>query len=145
MVTITKVKIISYKKNNGFTLIELLVVIAIIGLMSSIVLAALNSGRDKGSDASVKTQLVGIRSQAELYNTNNNTYVAMCTTDPNIAKMVTAARAAGGGVVADSPCNSNANTWAVSAKLKGGGFWCVDYLGKSKYEPSAIGGSITCP
>lgn len=36
---------------KGFTILELLIVIAIIGLLSAVVLAALNSSRSKGRDA----------------------------------------------------------------------------------------------
>ncbi|MEK7539247.1 MAG: type II secretion system protein [Patescibacteria group bacterium] len=42
------------KNNKGFTLIELLVVIAIIGLLSSVVLASLNTSRKKAKDVAIK-------------------------------------------------------------------------------------------
>ena len=64
------------KKNQGFTLIELLVVIAIIGILSSVVLASLNTARNKGVDAAVKSNLANARAQAEMYyDANANSYV----------------------------------------------------------------------
>jgi len=56
-------------------LIELLVVIAIIGILSSIILASLNTARAKGADAAIESSLDQLRSQGEIYyDSNNNTY-----------------------------------------------------------------------
>lgn len=62
------------KATPGFTLIELLVVIAIIGILSSVVLASLNSARMKSRDARRISDLNQIRNALELYYSVNGTY-----------------------------------------------------------------------
>lgn len=54
-------------KIKGFTLIELLVVIAIIGLLSSVVLASLNTARMKSRDAKRLSDMHQMQIALELY------------------------------------------------------------------------------
>ena len=119
---------------KGFTLIELLVVIAIIGILSSVVLASLNTARGKGANAAVKANLNNIRAQAELVydNANPNKYATVCA-DPNVVKAVAAATSAGGSAAI---CTNNDNNWSVSSPLKlhenTFTHWCVDNTGTSR-------------
>jgi prepilin-type N-terminal cleavage/methylation domain-containing protein len=84
----------SSHKDRGFTLIELLVVIAIIGILSSVVLASLNSARKKGRDARRISDIKQLQLALELYYDNNNseypeavsdldpTYISVAPADP---------------------------------------------------------------
>ena len=139
-------------KNKGFTLIELLVVIAIIGILSSVVLASLNTARSKGADAAIKSNLANIRAQAEiLYDTNGGYGVDITPTafavgacaatadtlfaDSNISSQIAAAgNASNAGGIGQGSCVSTASGWAVSVPLKGvpANSWCVDSAGASK-------------
>jgi prepilin-type N-terminal cleavage/methylation domain-containing protein len=58
----------------GFTLIELLVVIAIIGLISSVVLASLNTARIKGRDARRISDIKQLQIALEFYYDKNGNY-----------------------------------------------------------------------
>ena len=114
---------------RGFTLIELLVVIAIIGVLSAVVLSSLNSARDKGSNAAIKSNLNNARAQAELYyDSNSNTYTTVCSSGTNnISALITGATNSGG---ASTQCGNTSAGWAANSQLKGtAGWYCVDYTG----------------
>lgn len=54
-------------RSKGFTLIELLVVIAIIGILATVVMAALSSSRSKARDARRASDMQQIKRALELY------------------------------------------------------------------------------
>lgn len=66
--------LIFLKKEKGFTLIELLVVVAIIGILSSVVLASLNTARSKARDAERVSEIRQLKLALELYYDKNGTY-----------------------------------------------------------------------
>lgn len=61
-------------KKHGFTLIELLVVVAIISLLSSIVMASLNSARSKARDAARSESIHSVQIAVEMYYNEHGMY-----------------------------------------------------------------------
>lgn len=143
---------------KGFTLIELLVVIAIIGILASVVLASLNSARQKGAVAAGKSNMANARAQAELfYDSNGNSYdggtaatdvcnasasatgnikginpSVLAGAQANTTSATVSVDAAGPATASLGICNSSATAWAAEVVLKDGNFYCVDSVGASK-------------
>ena len=137
------------QKNKGFTLIELLVVIAIIGILASVVLASLNTARNKGKAAAVQSTVSSARVQAELGMTTAGTYLdGLCTStaDGGLGTLVTAATN-GGGTVSTCAQNTAALTaptaWGWAITLPVGGNFCVDSTGFAGTSTVAPGTEIT--
>ncbi len=153
---------------RGFTLIELLVVIAIIGILASVVLASLNTSRDKSRDASVQQSLKNLQTQAQsLFQASGRCYAkagVTCTASAPVAKAAGACNSIStdahifGDATIDrildsadtingtSLCTSAVtagfgNAWAVAVVYPSDATkaWCVDSTGASKEITGAYG------
>jgi len=128
-------------KERGFTLIELLVVIAIIGILSSVVLASLNTARDKGNDAAIKSNLANLRAQAELFY-DGNTAVGYSGLFDDTNDGVDNITAAVDKISDSTRYEDSTDGWAALAQLRSDStqYWCVDFTG---YSGTASSTAIT--
>jgi prepilin-type N-terminal cleavage/methylation domain-containing protein len=138
---------------RGFTLIELLVVIAIIGILSAVVLASLNTARQKGSDAAVKSDLDTVRTQSVIYlDSSSNKYSSTGTavsgvncgvaagqitntmlTDSSVKNALQAAYSANGNQALYCNINSAGSAFAIAAPLASAtSWWCIDSTGVAR-------------
>jgi prepilin-type N-terminal cleavage/methylation domain-containing protein len=150
----------SLHKNNGFTLIELLVVIAVIGILAAVILASLNSARNKAKDKAIVSDLTNMRTQMQLYFSTNgsmgNSAWTWCNTtyassivfsDPKVQEIMKDANALAGGTInaandyTRAVCYANNLNWSVAMNLKEdpNSAWCMDSTGKAKKLSMAAG------
>jgi len=142
------------QREHGFTLIELLVVIAIIGILSTVVLASLNTARAKGADAAIRQTMNSMRAAAELYYDANLSYLGMCD-DAIIQKALASAdtnNASGAVQCVDG--DDVTNKWAMEAQLVHSSteFYCADnngtagiYIGSTVSNTSGSEDSVCGP
>ncbi len=110
---------------KGFTLIELLVVISIIGMLSSVVLASLNSSRVKGRDAKRISDIRQIRNALELHRDVVGYYPSTLTAlTPTYIKTISPDPSGGTGDCRPAYCYStsasaNATGYHLGARMEG--------------------------
>jgi type II secretion system protein G len=119
-------------RGRGFTLIELLVVIAIIGVLSSVVLASLNSARGKARDARRREDISQLVNALELYYSDTGTYpgTAGYLNNPNHGGLDSALTPTYISQIPDDPSLGNGQTDYI--------YWREDYP-LSTYCPGVTG------
>lgn len=113
-----------YGYHSGFTLIELLVVISIIGVLSSVVLASVNTARMKARDAAVKQLALQMRNVYELEYSNTGTYSGLMKNPPPLACTIATGVSYSCLLTNQSRCNVFYGTGSEGEKI------CLDVLSK---------------
>jgi type IV pilus assembly protein PilA len=135
---IARLRAIKEDREDGFTLIELLVVMIIIGILAAIAIPVFLSQRQKGYDASVKSDLRTLASETEAYNTDYQSYPGAQ------AIMTSTATATTGGATSitstDSVRTSQGNTFSFYLGVSGNDYCIIGVNAKGtrpwEYESS---------
>lgn len=141
----------SSKSTPGFTLIELLVVIAIIGILSAIVLASLNSARNRSKVASLKAEVHEIKNQAEIFYATHHSYIDQ--NGDTVCDAMTEFRDKVFDLMASQPypfgmclVTLSGDAYAAEVALGDNEYWCTDsndYTGESQPENPTPSGSFS--
>ena len=99
---------------GGFTLIELLVVIAIIAILSTVVMAGLNSARLKGRDANRIASVKQVQSALELFSDSCQGYPNLAPGDIGTGLLTTTVSTTAGN------CVTNFGTYMATLPLNPG-------------------------
>jgi len=119
-------------RQKGFTLIELLVVIAIIGILSSVVLASLNSARKKSRDARRVSDVKQMQLALELYFDSNGGYpsttqgLAVLATGGFMATIPNDPQGTAYSYGSDASADDNGTDYAIGITLEDTGHTALD-------------------
>ncbi len=129
------------KTTRGFTLIELLVVIAIIGILSSVVLASLNSARVKGRIAGEQEALKSFSTALELCINDNVAITPAAGTAPTAG----GAACTSGGTAYTWPTLQNGWSYTTGWTFVQGTSFNIVATGDSKTVTCTESGCVTTP
>jgi uncharacterized RDD family membrane protein YckC/type II secretory pathway pseudopilin PulG len=133
------------KSRGGIVaLIVVIFAIPVLGILSSIILVALNGARQKGADAAITADMTSLQIQSILYQTENNSYQGFCSSPEAISELQDASQL---GVQAPTSydCNDSADNWAASVPLRSTGYLCTDASSTQPIDTvSDLGAQTTC-
>ncbi len=111
--------------------------IVFLGILSSIVLASLNSARGKEGDAAIRSNISSLRLNAEMYWSARGDYQGYCDSSDVQARF-------DDRMITNAVCNDSPTAWAISVPLSSGGYFCVDSMGKAENTTVALGSDTSC-